>query len=163
MQGLVNGNFHLLRTSSSLVWQQFGYPTLRLAFLAVVYWDPQVSWKPSSPPLVCSRISSMAHLPQPGILICSSLEMSLCPSDLAEILIKVLRIAVCHELLFSIWSYTSWTAVNHFSDNCTSVLYTLNMTLIDPIGKISNDNCKQGARIFYNWEAYSPHYHCSIY
>lgn len=29
-----------------------------------------------------------------------------------------------------------------------SILCALNMTMIDPIGKIQNGNCKQGARIF---------------
>lgn len=54
--------------------------------------------------------------------------------------IKYFRTAVCPELLLSVLSHTSLTALNHFSDNCMSILYTLNMTMIDPIGKISNDS-----------------------
>lgn len=46
------------------------------------------------------------------------------------------------------WSHTTLTAFNHFRGNCLCVLYTLNMTTLDPIGKIPDDKWKQGARIF---------------
>ena len=89
MQGLVNGSFHILRRSSSLYCQHSGHPTLHLAFLAMVCWGSQVNWKLPSSFLFSLRISGVADLPQLDVLIPNFLEMSLCHSDLAEVLIKI--------------------------------------------------------------------------